>query len=214
MKLLLTFLLLFPLFVLAQNNKASKLERPKLVFGIVVDQMRWDYLYRYHHRYQKNGGFRRMMEQGFSFENTFIPYAPTVTGCGHATIYTGTVPAIHGITGNSWWDITKGRQMNCVEDKSVKTVGGISSAGEMSSRNMLTTSIGDELKLATNFRSKVIGIALKERGSILPAGHSADAAYWYESKSGRFISFCHFFLSYAFLLILVFIGRNCSYGLY
>ena len=188
MKHLLTFLLILPLLVFSQNKKASNIERPKLVVGIVIDQMRWDYLYRYHHRYQKHGGFRRMMEQGFSFENTFIPYAPTVTGCGHATIYTGTVPAIHGITGNSWWDNLKGRQVNCVEDKSVKTIGGISSAGEMSPRNMLTTTIGDELQLATNFRSKVIGIALKDRGSILPAGHSADAAYWYESKSGRFIS--------------------------
>jgi hypothetical protein len=174
--------------VFSQNKKPSKIERPRLVVGIVIDQMRWDYLYRFHHRYQKDGGFRRMMERGFSFENTVIPYAPTVTGCGHATIYTGTVPAIHGITGNAWWDIQKNKQVNCVEDKSVKTVGGISSAGEMSPRNMLTTSISDELKLATNFRSKVIGIALKDRGSILPAGHSADAAYWYESKSGRFIS--------------------------
>ena len=188
MKFFLTFLLLFPQFVFSQNKRASIIERPKLVVGIVIDQMRWDFLYRYHYRYQKDGGFRRMMEKGFSFENTIIPYAPTVTGCGHATIYTGSVPAIHGITGNSWWDNLKGRQVNCVEDKSVKTIGGISSSGEMSPKNMLTTSITDELKLATNFRSKVIGIALKDRGSILPAGHSADAAYWYESKSGRFIS--------------------------
>jgi predicted AlkP superfamily pyrophosphatase or phosphodiesterase len=188
MKYLMTFLLIAPLLVFSQNKKPSKIERPRLVVGIVIDQMRWDYLYRFHHRYQKDGGFRRMMERGFSFENTVIPYAPTVTGCGHATIYTGTVPAIHGITGNAWWDIQKNKQVNCVEDKSVKTVGGISSAGEMSPRNMLTTSISDELKLTTNFRSKVIGIALKDRGSILPAGHSADAAYWYESKSGRFIS--------------------------
>lgn len=161
--------------------------RPKLVVGIVVDQMRWDFLYRYYDRYSK-GGFKRMMNDGFSCENTFIPYTPTVTAAGHTCIYTGSVPAIHGIVGNGFFDYDLNRELYCSEDKSVKTVGASNDNGQMSPKNMLVTSICDELKLATNFRSKVIGIALKDRGAILPAGHSADAAYWYDSKTGNFIS--------------------------
>lgn len=168
--------------------KQQETERPKLVVGIMVDQMRWDFLYRYYNRYLPNGGFKRMLNNGFACDNTFIPYAPTVTACGHTCVYTGSVPAVHGITGNAWWDYEKNRTVYCSEDKTVKTVGNTGNAGEMSPRNMLTTTIGDELRLATNFRSKVIGIAIKDRGGILPAGHSANAAYWYDSKSGDWIT--------------------------
>ncbi len=162
--------------------------RPKLVVGIVVDQMRWDYLYRYYERYDVNGGFKRMLNQGFACENTQIPYAPTVTACGHSAIYTGAVPAISGITGNFWWDREQMRSVYCTEDKTVNTVGSGSALGKMSPRNMLVTSICDELRLATNFRSKVVGISLKDRGSILPAGHSANAAYWYDNSVGSWIT--------------------------
>ena len=164
-------------------------KKPKLVVGIVIDQMRWDYLKRFYPLYKANGGMKRLLGGGFTCDNTLIPYTPTVTGCGHASAYTGSVPSIHGITGNNWWDNQLMRSVYCSEDKTVKGVGGKSDEdGQMSPRNMLTTSICDELRLATNFKSKVIGIALKDRGSILPAGHSANAAYWYESKSGNFIS--------------------------
>ena len=167
---------------------AQNLQRPKLVVGIVIDQMRYDYLYRYYDRYADNGGFKRLLNQGFSCENTMIPYTPTVTACGHTAIYTGSVPAIHGITGNDWWDNKLNRNVYCTEDSSVQTVGSNSGLGKQSPRNLLTTTICDELRLATNFRSKVIGIALKDRGGILPAGHSANAAYWYDTKTGDWIT--------------------------
>ena len=165
----------------------EKVNRPKLVVGLVIDQMRWDYLYRFYNRYV-TGGFKRLMNEGFSVENTFIPYTPTYTGCGHASIYTGSVPAINGIIGNNWYDPQLGTDVYCAEDKTVKTVGSSNKAGEMSPKNMLVTTITDELRLATNFRSKVIGISMKDRGSILPAGHSANAAYWYDGQSGNWIS--------------------------
>ncbi len=174
----------------AQKNSAetSLNARPKLVVGIVIDQMRWDFLYRYYDRYSA-GGFKRLMNDGFNCENTFIPYCPTVTAAGHASIYTGSVPAIHGIVGNDWYDYDVQRNMYCTEDKNVQPVGSDNTEkGKMSPKNMLVTTIGDELKLATNFRGKVIGISLKDRGAILPAGHSADAAYWYDTKTGNFIS--------------------------
>ncbi len=162
--------------------------RPKLVVGIVIDQMRWDYLYRFYDRYDANGGFKRMLNQGFSCENTLVPYAPTVTACGHSTIYSGTVPAISGITGNFWWDREQQRSVYCTEDKSVNTVGSSSVQGKMSPKNMLVTTICDELRLATNFQSKVIGVAIKDRGGILAAGHSANAAYWYDNSVGSWIT--------------------------
>jgi len=167
---------------------SENLQRPKLVVGIVVDQMRWDFLYRYYDRYAANGGFKRMLRQGFTCENTMIPYAPTVTAPGHTSIYSGSVPAIHGITGNIWWEEALQRDVYCTEDKTVKTVGSQTTLGLQSPRNMLVTTICDELRLATNFQSKVIGIAAKDRGSILPAGHSANAAYWYDSQEGNWIT--------------------------
>lgn len=164
------------------------LQRPKLVVGLVVDQMRWDYLYRYYDRYSPNGGFKRMLNQGFTCENTLIPYTPTYTGCGHSSIYTGSVPAINGIAGNYWWDREQMRSVYCTEDKTVNTVGSKSTQGQMSPRNMLTTTICDELKIATNNKSKVIGISIKDRGGILPAGHNANAAYWYDNSVGNWIT--------------------------
>lgn len=169
------------------SNYPAKINRPKLVVGLVIDQMRWDYLYRYYDRYS-NGGFKRLINEGFSAENTFIPYTPTYTACGHSSIYTGSVPAINGIIGNNWYDPELGRDVYCAEDRGVKTVGSTSRAGEMSPKNMLVTTIGDELRLASNFKSKVIGISQKDRGSILPAGHSANAAYWYDGGTGNWIT--------------------------
>jgi predicted AlkP superfamily pyrophosphatase or phosphodiesterase len=190
--LCLTGFIIALLFCQAQtNNRANpnKIARPKLVVGIVIDQMRWDFLYRYYDRYKSNGGFRRMLDKGFSCENTFIPYAPTVTACGHTCIYTGSVPAVHGITGNAWWDKLQRRSVYCTEDTTVKTIGSPEGAnGRQSPRNMLVTTICDELKIATNFRSKVIGVAFKDRGGILPAGHSANAAYWMDSRNGNWIT--------------------------
>ena len=175
----------------AKNTSSTTLNRPKLVVGLVVDQMRWDYLYRYYSRYS-NGGFKRMVNEGFSAENTFIPYTPTYTACGHSSIYTGSVPAINGIIGNDWYDPQLKRGVYCTEDTTVKTVGSDTRAGLMSPKNLLTTTITDELRLATNFKSKVIGISLKDRGSILPAGHSANAAYWFDGGTGDWITSTHY----------------------
>jgi len=171
----------------AQNT--NNLPRPKLIVGIVIDQMRWDYLYRYYNIYKADGGFKRFLNEGFTCENTFIPYVPTVTAAGHTCIYTGSVPAINGIIGNTWYDRQQNKEVYCAEDDTAKTVGSNTvGEGHMSPRNMITTTITDELRLATNFKSKVIGIALKDRGAILPAGHSANAAYWYDIQTGNFVT--------------------------
>lgn len=167
----------------------SQTPRPKLVVGLVIDQMRWDYLYRFDALYGNNG-FKRLLKEGFSSENNFIPYVPTYTAVGHTCVYTGSIPAITGIVGNNWYDPYAEKFVYCTDDSTVNSVGTNTKAGKMSPKNMWATSVTDELKLATNFKSKVIGIALKDRGAILPAGHSANAAYWYEA--GKWITSTHY----------------------
>ena len=159
--------------------------RPKLVVGIAVDQMRWDYLYRFYDEYV-DGGFRRMLREGYSFENCQINYIPSVTAIGHTSLYTGTVPSIHGIAGNNF--LKDGKMTYCCADSTVQTVGSTTKAGRMSPLNLQVTTIGDELKTATSWKSKVIGVSFKDRAAILPAGHSADAAYWFDKDAKCFIS--------------------------
>ncbi len=166
----------------------NNVNRPKLVVGIVIDQMRWDYLYKYSPFFDKDGGFLRLLNNGFSCENTFIPYTPTVTAAGHTSIYTGSVPAIDGIVGNTWINRQNNKTVYCADDDTAKTIGAADEAGEMSPRNLVVSTITDELRLATNFSSKVIGVSIKDRAAIFPAGHLANAAYWYDAVAGNFIS--------------------------
>jgi hypothetical protein len=180
--------ILYLLVFISCSATAQNIQRPKLIVGIVVDQMRWDYLYRYYDRYS-NDGFKRLLNGGYSCENTFINYLPSFTAVGHSTIYTGSVPSIHGIAGNEWIDQLSGKSIYSASDSTVQPVGAANAMdGKMSPRNLLVSTITDELRLATNFRSKVIGVSLKDRASILPAGHLATAAYWLDDASGNFIT--------------------------
>ena len=174
--------------IFAQKNKTSQLQRPKLVVGLVVDQMRWDYLYRYYDKYG-NDGFKRLLNQGYSLNNVHINYIPTVTALGHTSIYTGSVPAIHGIAGNDWLDRTTGKNVYCTTDENVKPVGTANvRVGSHSPKNLWSTTITDELRLATNFQAKVVGVSLKDRASILPAGHNPTGAYWFDDSTGNFVT--------------------------
>ena len=144
-----------------QTNSNNSLY-PKLIVGIVIDQMRYDYIYKYWSKYG-NDGFKRLVNEGYSCNNTNFNYIPTYTSPGHASIYTGTTPAVHGIIGNDWYDREVASRVYCVKDKSQKTIGTINekdSSGSMSPHRMLTTTITDELKLSNNKKSKVIGISL------------------------------------------------------
>jgi predicted AlkP superfamily pyrophosphatase or phosphodiesterase len=183
------FIYLLQCFLLIVFFANAQANRPKLFVGLVIDQMRWDYLYRFNALYGE-GGFKRLLKEGFSAENTFVPYVPTYTAVGHTCIYTGSVPALTGIVGNNWFDKTTGKGVYCTDDSTVSTVGNSGKAGKMSPDNLWVTTITDELRLSNNFKSKVIGIALKDRGSILPAGHSANAAYWYDA--GKWITSTHY----------------------
>lgn len=172
----------------AQKNKNAKADgTPKLVVGIVVDQMRNDYLYRFADKYG-DGGFKRMLKDGFECRNTNYNYVPTYTGPGHAAIYSGTTPYYNGIIANDWYDAKTGKMMYVTEDQSVKSVGTTSKAGIMSPKNLLATTMTDELMLSNNRQSKVVGVCIKDRGSILPAGHIPTAAYWFDDETGNFVT--------------------------
>src|SRR5258706_8531552 len=145
-KLLFSLALFFYTCPFAQTPNTNDLQRPKLVIGIVVDQMRWDFLYRFYPLFSGDGGFKRMLNEGFTCNNTMIPYTPTVTAAGHACIYTGAVPAINGIVGNLWYDNIQHRAVYCCDDESVQTVGTPGNAGKMSPHNMFVTTVGDELR--------------------------------------------------------------------
>ncbi|WP_439152880.1 alkaline phosphatase PafA [Winogradskyella sp.] len=155
--------------------------KPKLIVGIVVDQMRYDYLTRFENKFGE-GGFKRMMQEGFNCKNNHFNYVPTYTGPGHASVYTGTTPKYHGVISNNWYDKEIKETVYCAQDDSVASVGTESDAGKMSPQRMLTTSFADENRLFTQMRGKSIGIAIKDRGAILPAGHTANAAYWFHGK--------------------------------
>ena len=188
-RLYLCFLLL-TVFAACKSKHDGTVKRPKLVVGIVVDQMRWDYLYRYYDRYTE-GGFKRLMRHGFSCDNTMIPYLPAFTAVGHACVFTGSVPAFSGIAGNDWVEQATGQRMYCTDDSTVKGVGAAdpeSKEGKMSPRNLLVSSITDEMMMADNFRSKVVGVSLKDRAAILPTGHTATGAFWLEDSTGHFIT--------------------------
>ena len=167
--------------------------KPKLVVGIVVDQMRFDYIYRFWEDFG-DGGFKKLIGEGHFFRNCQFGYLPTYTGPGHASIFTGTTPSVHGIIANDWYDKNTGEYIYCAGDGDMHTICNceknnvdiISKDGKMSPHRMLTTTFSDELKLF-NDNSKVIGISLKDRGAILPAGHSADAAFWMDSE-GKWIT--------------------------
>ena len=183
------YIFIFSIFF---STTAFSQEKPKLVVGIVVDQMRYDYVYRFWNQFQDDG-IKRLVNEGYFFRNNHFGYVPTYTGPGHASIFTGTTPSVHGIIGNNWYDKVNAESVYCAGDGNSNTVCDCenhtdinSSSGKMSPHRMLSTTIGDELKLFSP-SSKVIGISLKDRGAILPAGHSANAAYWMD-KDGAWIT--------------------------
>lgn len=166
------------------NLVAQPTSKPKLIVGIIVDQMRQDYIYRYWDKYSENG-FKKLVNRGFNCKNAQYNYVPTYTGPGHASVYTGSTPLYHGIAANDWYDRESKSVVYCADDKSVNPLEGSETDSKMSPKNLLASTITDELELFTNRKSIVIGASIKNRGAIMPAGHLADAAYWFDKKTGK-----------------------------
>jgi predicted AlkP superfamily pyrophosphatase or phosphodiesterase len=181
------------LYIISSNFSYGQTEgskKPKLVVGIVVDQMRSEQLYRYEAKYSEDG-FKRIMRDGFNYKNTQYNFTPTATAPGHSSIYTGTTPSMHGIIGNSWYNRYENKYTASVEDSTLVLIGSKNqNKTGASPKQLLTTTISDQLRMRTNFRSKVISISLKDRAAVLPGGHLANAAYWLDTETspGFFVS--------------------------
>jgi predicted AlkP superfamily pyrophosphatase or phosphodiesterase len=164
----------------------KKTTTTKLVVGIVVDQMRYEYLDRFKHKFSKTG-FNKLRNEGFVLENTHYNYVPTYTGPGHASIYTGTTPAVHGICANNWYSKKEQTMVNCVTDETHQLVG-ITSDLKVGPSQLMTATFSDLIKKNTDGTAKVISVAIKDRAAILPAGKLANAAFWLDGESGHWIS--------------------------
>lgn len=163
--------------------------KPKLVLTIVVDQFRYDYLTRFRTEYKS--GLNRLLTQGAVFTNARYEHFPTVTAIGHSTVLSGATPSISGIIGNDWYERETGKTVTSVSDEKTQLLGGKAGTGS-SPRRMLVSTVGDELKIASS-KSKVVGISLKDRSAILPAGHMANGAYWFDNTTGNFVSSTFYF---------------------
>jgi hypothetical protein len=173
------------LFLLIPAQAAPPAQKTKLVVAIIIDQFRYDYMTRFDASYQE--GLRRLHDTGAFFTDAHQAHYPTVTAVGHAAFLTGSIPAIDGIVGNEWFDRETGKMVTSVSDDATKLVGGNGGTGS-SPRRLVGSTLGDEIKIAGPADSTVIGISLKDRAAILPAGHAANAAYWFEQESGQFVS--------------------------
>jgi predicted AlkP superfamily pyrophosphatase or phosphodiesterase len=169
---------------------AAAAEKPKLVVAIAVDQFRYDYLLRFRAEYKQ--GLDRLLTRGAVFTNAYYQHFPTVTAIGHSAFMSGAPPSISGIVGNDWFDRETGKPVTSVSDESVKILGGAGEGGA-SPRRLLVSTVGDELKISDGGKSRVIGISMKDRSAILPSGHMADAAFWFDHKTGSFISSTYYF---------------------
>ena len=187
MKQIINFLCVLNVFLAGYIFAQESNHQPKLVVGVVIDQMRYDYLYRFEALYGSNG-FKKLMNEGSNFTFAHFNYVPTYTGPGHSCLYTGTTPYFNGVISNDWYDKETKKMVYCVSDKSVNTLGANDKKGQMSPHLLQSTTITDQLKLATNGKSKVISISLKDRAAIMIGGHMADAAYWYDSDCGNYIT--------------------------
>jgi len=161
------------------NNLDKTTSKPKLVVGVVVDQMRFDYLNRFKNKYSANG-FLRLINQGYSCNNHHFNFIPTYTAPGHASVFTGTTPSVHGIIGNSWYDKASNSTVYCTTDKAYTPVGAAAKYGQVSPRNMKVTTLADQNRLFTQMNGKTIGVSIKDRGAVFPSGHTANGAYWFE----------------------------------
>ena len=173
------FFTLLSVYSFATTN--NQIEKPKLVVAVVVDQMRYDFLENLSNRFTENG-FKRLIDYGYNCKNNYFNYVPTVTGPGHASISTGSTPMTHGVVGNNWYDREKKESIYCANDSDYKHIGGDAYSGNKSPNNLLVDTFADVNKLSNNNDSKTISVAIKDRGSILMGGKTADAAYWYYGK--------------------------------
>ncbi|MGY6647201.1 alkaline phosphatase PafA [Wenyingzhuangia sp. IMCC45574] len=174
--------------LLAISVSVNAQKKPKLLIGIVVDQMRYDYLLRFKDKFGSKG-FNKLINKGTNFENGHFNYIPTYTAVGHSSVYTGATPSNHGIISNNWYDKFEKKSIYVVDDANYATIGSTSKEGKKSPKRLIASTVSDELRLAQNFKGKVFGVAIKDRSAILPVGHAANMAFWFDGgKQGKWVS--------------------------
>lgn len=187
------YLFLFLFFLSCKNSLetspyAISKKNPKLVVGVVVDQMRFEYLNRFKNKYSSQG-FLKLINQGYSCNNHHFNYIPTITGPGHASIFSGTTPSVHGIIGNDWYDKVNEKTVYCTTDNKYHPVGANAKYGKVAPTNLKVTTVADQNRISTQMRGKTIGVSIKDRGAVFPSGHTANGAYWFEGlNEGKWIT--------------------------
>ncbi|MCC7340337.1 MAG: alkaline phosphatase family protein, partial [Bryobacterales bacterium] len=184
-------LLISASFAQPSSPGRAPLPKPKLVLTIMVDQLRYDYLMRWQQQYR--GGFHRLLTQGANFTDAHLGHYPTVTAMGHAGVLTGSYPINSGIIGNDWYDRELGRSVESITDFKEKDLGAGNKSPGASPRRLLVSTVGDQMKMAGGAMPVVVGISLKDRGAIMPTGHTADGAFWYDNQTGDFVSSTYYF---------------------
>lgn len=184
----LSLFLFLSFFSCKNSSQLSSNNNPKLVVGVVVDQMRFEYLNRFKNKYSSQG-FLRLINQGYSCNNHHFNYIPTITGPGHASIFSGTTPSIHGIIGNDWYDKIKQKTVYCTTDDKYHTIGAEAKYGKVAPTNLKVTTVADQNRIFTQMRGKTIGVSIKDRGAVFPSGHTANGAYWFEGlNEGKWVT--------------------------
>jgi predicted AlkP superfamily pyrophosphatase or phosphodiesterase len=180
-------IIIFSVNLYSQEFKKIPPEKPKFIVGIVVSQMRYDYIQRFWDKLDENG-IKLLVNRGTYCKNTSFNYLFSQQGVGHASIATGTTPADHGIVGREWYLYLQDRIEQSTEDQQAKAVGGDVDNGHFSPKNLMCTTFADELKLSNNFRSKVFSVSTDPAPGIFSAGHTADVAYWFDKRTGNWIT--------------------------
>ncbi|HUX59598.1 MAG TPA: alkaline phosphatase family protein [Bacteroidales bacterium] len=181
------FLLILVFFKLSGQGAYLPPEKPRLVIGIVVEQLKYDQLEKFRDKLGENG-IKRLINEGTYFKNASFEYMLTQSAPGHATISTGAEPSYHGITSDNWYLPLRNELIFCSKDIAVNPVGGSFESGLHSPVNLQASTFSDELEMATNKKAKVFGVGLKENSAIFSAGHAADGAYWFDNATGTWMS--------------------------
>ena len=173
--------------VQAQFITDDSSQKPKVVIGLVIENMRPDYINRYWHKFESNG-FKKLYNEGAVCVNVNLSQHNHSYATGTATLFTGVSPSVHGIIGKNWYDRLRRKEVECTQDDNYFTLGSDTKVGNASPKKLLTNTVTDNLKIFSGGKSLIYSVAMNRESAVFAAGHSADGAYWFDSESGRIVS--------------------------
>ena len=203
-QLLTAFMILVPGFLAAEPG-----QHPRLILQVTVDALRGDLPDRYNHVFGE-GGFRYLLSEGVHYTNAHYQHANTETIVGHVSLATGTVPAVHGMVGNVWFDRESNRLTYNIEDADYHLLSAdadvdrnteidpTQKAAKVDGRSpstIMSSTFSDELAVHFNGKPKIFGVSVKDRGAVSLAGH-AGKAFWFSKASGAFVTSSYYYDKY------------------